>query len=526
MSDTSSEESSSEEEDEGELATEALDSEIIATINAIKTKDPRVYDTSVKFYTDADSEAGATSKVAKEKPMHLRDYHRQNLLNGVHGEDVDEQPLTYNEEQERLKESVVAQMHAAAQDSDASESEEGFLKAKAKSKRPAKEPELDVDNADKDPELFLSNFMASRAWAQQDERQLQPFESDDEEEDRKADEFEAAYNLRYEDPEKSNEKLQSHSRDIAAKYSVRREETNPRQRKREAEKAAKEAVRQERREEKARYRKLKIEEVEDKVRKIKQAAGIRTQDLQPEDWQRFVDEDWDDDKWDEEMQKRFGEEYYAEADVLSEDEEGSKKPKKPKFDDDIDIKDIVPDFEEEDERPDFSLSDEDAPKAKKPKQVNEEKKRQEKKERRIIEQLVDDQLQMDLDHALPKSSKSKSGFRYRETSPKTFGLTSRDILLADDSQLNQFAGLKKLAAFRDSERKRKDQKHLSKKNRLRQWRRDVFGNEEGLQDADLVPSQAKPLAVVDEDEDGGVNILTEGKSRKKRRGKKQKTAAV
>ncbi|KAJ2967193.1 hypothetical protein NQ176_g9782 [Zarea fungicola] len=57
-------------------------------------------------------------------------------------------------------------------------------------------------------------------------------------------------------------------------------------------------------------------------------------------------------------------------------------------------------------------------------------------------------------------------------------MTARDILLApSDKVLNEFAGLKKFATFREEEKKRKDRKHLGKKARLRQWRRDVFGQD-------------------------------------------------
>ena len=533
---SSSEESSSEEEDEGVLATEALDSEIIATIKAIRSKDPRVYDKDVQFYSQTDAPNGTDAEPKKpEKPLHLRDYHRQNLLNGANRSE-EQNVTTYDQEQEQLKNSVIAEMHAAADESDVSET--GFMVAKPKSKRAAKEEELDVENADKDPETFLSNFMSSRAWAYPNEsRQLQPFESDDEDEEQRAEEYEEAYNLRFEDPDKSNEKLKSHARDMAARYSVRRDEVNPRQRRRDAEKASKEATKQQMKDDKARLRKLRVEEVEDKVRKIKDAAGLRTKDLQPEDWQHFVHEDWDDSKWDDEMQKRFGESYYAEQESLEEDVDGenarSSKPSKPKFDDELDINDIIPDYVDEDANPDFELSDEDlnAVMAKKPtsqKKDKSDKKREAKKERRIIEQLVDDQLQMELEHALPKTSKSNSAFRYRETSPKSFGLNATDILLADDSQLNQFAGLKKLAAFRDAERKRKDQKHLGKKARLRQWRKDVFGREDGIDAAELVPSKNQITAGLEESdaEDGGVNIVDGEKKRKKRRKtKKQKATA-
>jgi protein KRI1 len=134
---------------------------------------------------------------------------------------------------------------------------------------------------------------------------------------------------------------------------------------------------------------------------------------------------------------------------------------------------------------------------------------------------VDDQLQLELNNSMPETSRSAS-FRYRETSPKSFGLTSRDILLADDKQLNEFAGLKKLAAFRDPDKKKKDLKHLGKKARLRKWRMDTFGNEEGLQASELIPKQdVEPSA---DEGDGGVDIRTKGKKKRRRnKHKKQKT---
>ena len=275
---------------------------------------------------------------------------------------------------------------------------------------------------------------------------------------------------------------------------------------------------------------MRIEEAEGKVRRIKRAAGLHTKDLQPEDWSRFVDEDWDDAKWEEEMRRRFGDDYYAEDDFESDQEgqpQAKRKQKKPKFDDDVDIKDIVPDYEDEDEQ-NFSLSDEDlaglddsaSNPITKHKKSKEDKQKEARKERRVIEQLVDDQLQLELEHSMPNSRSKSKGFRYRATSPQSFGLTSRDILMADDSSLNQFAGLKKLAAFRDADRKRKDQKHLGKKARLRKWRQDVFGNEEGLQANDLVPLKAGNQADVDADpEDGRVNIVTSGKKRRRRKNK-------
>ena len=552
--------SSEDEDDEGQLATAALDSEIIAALNAIKSKDPRIYDPSAKFYTEADEDDPAPAKEKKDKPMYLRDYHRENLLKGVQPDDATEQPLSYNQQQDQLKKSIVSDFHAAAEGEDSSNSDEegGLLLRKSKTEPPSTKnttAPLDVEQADKDPETFLSNFMASRAWVPTDHAELHPFESDDEEEEKRAEEFEEAWNMRFENPEKSNEKLSSYARDAAARYSVRREEKTGRQKKRDAEKAAKEAAKQELKADKARLKKLRMEEIEEKVKRIKRAAGLKTGDLMPEDWARFIHDDWDDAEWEEEMQKRFDDQYYAEKDDLSadsdaEEEENTaegptkrrKKPKKPKFDDDIDIKDIIPGFDEE-EAADFSLTEDDAdaetsttspanhtePKKSK-KQSRISRQKDSKKERRIIEQLVDDQLQLELDHALPTASRNKSvGFRYRETSPQSFGLTSRDILLADDSALNQFAGLKKLASWRDEEKKRKDRKHLGKKARLRKWRAETFGDEEGAEGKEFrYEGKGRTNGVAEEDdgdqEMGGVGIREGEKKKKGRRRKKAKIA--
>ena len=525
---------SEDEDDAGELVTEALDSEIFATLNAIRSKDPKVYDPKINFYTPIEDDAAEGNEDTKTaKPMFLRDYHREVLLNG-NGSTGQEEPLSYNQEQEALKKSIVAEMHAAA----SGDSEDDMLVAKEKPKRSTNSTaiELDVDNADKDPEEYLNKFMSARAWVPTERSRFQALESDDSEDDRRAEEFEEAYNLRFEDPAKSNEKLRTHDREIAAKYSVRREETNPRKKKRETEREKREREKQLLRDEKARLRKLRIEEVEEKVRRIKRAAGLKNEDIKPEDWANFVDEDWDDTQWEAEMQKRFGDDYYQAEDAASGedaeiDEKSKRKVKKPKFEDDIDIKDIIPDFISEEDA-DFSMSDEEADGQKPAKAVRDHKKEKEgrkkdsKKERRIIEQLVDNRLE--LDTALRSAPAKGNGFRYRDTSPTSFGLSMHDILMADDSQLNQFVGLKKLAAFRDPTKKQKDRKHLGKKARLRNWRKETFGDENGPRASELFASAKSGGDDAEEvngaGKDGRADIVEGARKKKRRRHKKAQTA--
>jgi protein KRI1 len=548
--------SDEDEDDEGFLATEALDAQISATLQAIRNKDPRVYDEKVTFYASIEEEDGERPPQKETKPMYLQDYHRENLLNGYVGtEENEEVPVlrTFAQEQDELKKTIVKEMHAAANgDRSSSEDEDGdeddgFLVPKTKpllSKdgiHPSKvaKVEVDVTVADKDPETFLSNFMAARAWVPTDGARFQPLESDDDDEEERAEKFEAAYNLRFEDPQGSNEILRSYARDVVAARSVRREEPKGRKKQRNTEHERKEAEKRQREEERARLRRLKIEEMEEKLQKIKKAAGLRGQTLKDEEWVKFLDEGWNDNTWEAEMNRRFGDDYYAQQEAGSEQDsepekaDGSfkkKKLKKPKWDDDIDITDIIPEFEDEEassKKPVFTLSDseseddEDEPSSaarkskssKERKQDKLAKKKAARLEHKKIEELVDSQLDLD-DAILPNNSKQPSLFRYRETSPTSFGLTARDILMAPDASLNQFAGLKKMATFRDAEKKRKDKRKLGKKARLREWRRETFGNEDGPEI--IFGGEARETAV----ENDGLNLL-EGKGKRKRSKKKR-----
>ncbi|KAK1990550.1 hypothetical protein LX36DRAFT_705182 [Colletotrichum falcatum] len=558
-SDADSSSSDETEDEEGFLATEDLDAQISATLSAIKNKDPRVLDKNFSFFSDAPNAAEPTPSKKKEKPMFLKDYHREKILAGGVGasddedEDAPPPPLqTYSQEQDALKKSIISEINRAAEPDDEDDfvqrkpgqevvrpedlGDEGIHPARAANVNPHKKKakkqitEDDIANADKDPELFLSNFMAARAWTEGGEHGWKAFESDEGEGDEGElyDKFEEAYNLRFEDPDKANQALKTYSREIVNARSVRKEAASSRKKQREAERERREAEKQQRREERARLRKLKLEEAEEKLKKIKHAAGLSGRELRDDEWLRFLNDAWDDDKWEDEMKRRFGEDYYAVAEGgdsgSDEDAEGGggggdgdeekrrkkkKKPRKPTWEDDIDIKDIVPDFKDDAELPPIALTDDEAAAAaeeegqddddddgrpsKKRKTTRDlkkerlEAKKAARAERAKLEALIDAKMDVDAAAAAagagaPRGGNGDAGhlpaFRYRETSPQSFGMTARDILLApSDAALNSFAGLKKLAAFRDEDKKRKDRKRLGKKARLRQWRREHFGPE-------------------------------------------------
>lgn len=579
-----------EEDDDAELADEEVDEEIENVLQAIRNKDPRIKDPNVKFFKDYNPEQdGAKGKEKEGKPMTLHDYQRERLLAGEMGDNDDEDvPVqTYQQEQDEMRKNLVGQMHATAADDAESEDnddeEDGMLVRKKKSKhedlptadtkskskkKKVKITEQDINEADKDPETYLSNFMAARAWLPTDGSRFQPLESDDSEDEKKAEEYEHLYNLRHEDPT-ANEKLKSFSRDVG-KYGVRRDEKTGRAKQREREKEMKEAAKREREEEKARLRKLKVEEAEEKVKRIKEAAGLRGKAIDLDEWRDVIEGDFDDDKWEQEMKRRFGEDYYAEDDAMSEDEDekagGSKsrKPKKPKFDDDIDINDIIPDFDAGD-KPNITLTDDEddeeggAPlppasdeemsnaeetsgkkrKTKKDRlQEKSDAKRAARKERAKIEEIIDSALP--LSHPTLASSAGShkapvTGFRYRETSPTSFGLSARDILFADDTALNSYAGLKKMAAFRDQEKKQRDKKKYSKKQRLKMWRKETFGTPDeptgGFERilgsfGEQVSTGANHVNLAAAEESGKSNGTGKEGTKKKKRSRKNKSSSA
>lgn len=526
-------ESSSESEDEdedGELVNEVVDAEISATLQAIRAKDPRIYAEDAKFYTALEqAEMNATAQTTKDKPLYLRDYHRQNLLNNgsqLNDEEEGGVQLPYVQEQEALKSTLVKEFGAADKDESGDSDEDEFLVKKTRSEAATtfRPPLPDPTTADQNPEHFLSNFFASRAWVSTDKTEFEPLESEDEEERTRAEEFEIAWNHRFEDPETSNKTLTSHSREIIAKYSVRREELTGRKKIREREKQKKLEEKKQRDEGKKRLKILKVAEMEEKLAKIKEAAGLKGKSVDVGEWADLLEGDWNDDEWNAQMQSRFGNDYYEEKDNLDLDEEEadeSGKVKKPKWEDDLDIKDLVPDFVDElDPLVDFVGSEKEDGGETILSTSKSDARRQAKRDRRILEALADQALPLDLEAG--ESTKDAIKFRYRETSPTSFGLTTLDILAADDAQLNQFVGLKKLAHHRPADRKEKDKKKLSKKARLRAWRKETFGNPEGPELTSIYKPPSAAESEMAEVQESQSNIIENGGNAKKRK-RKNKT---
>ncbi|KAM9916036.1 hypothetical protein OXX59_010258, partial [Metschnikowia pulcherrima] len=57
-------------------------------------------------------------------------------------------------------------------------------------------------------------------------------------------------------------------------------------------------------------------------------------------------------------------------------------------------------------------------------------------------------------------------FKYREVSPESFGLSTREIFLANDSDLNKLISIKKFAPYKPKEVALKDKRKYTKKKHL------------------------------------------------------------
>lgn len=470
--------SSSEEEDEfGELITEDVEEGINRVLQTIRENPEALLNKDVKFFKEVD--VNEPSKASSEKPIYLKDYHRMNLLSTGKEDDSGEKPFAIQQRED--KERLVAEIHGALDgDEEEGDSDGDFL---TKRKEVREVVPLDLPDPSVDENKFLQAFIDNKAWLptsidKKTGKALLPsygeIIEDDEEFDNDADKFETAYNFRFEDPNAAE--IVSYAR---TQNTLRRSEESSRKKQRESKITAKKEKEQKRESEISKIKTKRVKEVVSKFEQLKQALG---DDAESEALSRMlseqVDADFESDDWDKKMQEVFNEEFY------------SQDVSKPKWDNESENEDEdeEDDEEEANEKPnhDEDVDMTETPKISKSQQKRDEKrkKKQELQEiREKAQQLVEENIDMLLEkegasHLTKKDNDDAPKFRYREVSPDSFGLSSRDILLANDNDLNEYVGLKKLASFRDPEKKKKDHRKYAKKRRLREWRKSVFDNEE------------------------------------------------
>lgn len=488
LDDESDESSSSEEEDEyGDLATEKVDTGINNILDILRSNPNKLLDKDLKFFDNPEDD-DIPDQIRKEKPMYLKDYHRMNLLSGNYKND-DEDSETYNtvdgekpytvEQRDERNQLLSDINNAFSGDEQENEEEDDFLKKKDSSHKDVNEAHISLPDPNSNQEEFLNSFIGQRAWIPTEGDKvinLDKHGDDDEDFDNAVDDFENAYNFRYEDP--NSAEIISYARNQAT---LRRDKTNARKRKREMKSEEKQKEKQQKEEIIKKKETSKLNKAMDRLAQIKEAIGGDIDDLviQKVFGDSLLNEDFDDTDWDSKMAEIFNEQYYGEDDQKptwdNADIESDNNEEKVEQDDDVEQSEQDDDVEqaEQSEEPQQKKSKKDKLKEKKEaKRLKESLKEQAKalveaNKAKIIEEVEEEENR-------GRSTDDDMKFKYREVSPESFNLTTRDIFLADDKQLNSYLGIKRYAPYRPKEQRVKDRRKYKKKRPIEEWRREVF----------------------------------------------------
>ncbi|CAG0893188.1 unnamed protein product [Cyprideis torosa] len=492
----------------------AWDKGFFRALSALKEKDPRIYDSKVRFYDDEEAEPSKEKKKgdksSKKKKTTIKDYEREMVLagtaadpEGIEGSSNDRKRefKTYVEEQEELKRAF-----KTSDDSDSDDADNLLVERKRTAEEKQREDEafkewlkgekgVSVDSTTEkelaglkrhwnkkrldEGEAFLKDYILNERFREEDDDEVPDYDeivgdgndlSEDERIIEKQEAFEHKYNFRFEEPDQ--EFIKRYPRTVGSSL---RQEKKKRKEKRSEIKERKEKEKRKVREEVEHLKKLKKKEILEKIDKLREVSG------ESEGWeQRDVEGDFDPAEHDRRMKELFGDEYYGEDEANADE--------KPVFEYDEEIDGDIPDWDawtkergdtETAGNEDTTLKEEscdDDIGSEKGKDFRQEilKSTQTKRKKRRRKGVLAKVLEKEKPAFDPERHKDfqkyfdeyyamdfedligdvKCRFKYRQVLPNDFGLSVNEILAAEDKELNKWASLKKTCQYRtDSEEK-------------------------------------------------------------------------
>ena len=488
------------EDDYGELLTENVEKLIQQVLETIKTDPKKLLDPETKFFDD---DGAVVEKKAGDKPIYLKDYHRMNLLSGDYKADNDneygtvdgEKPYAVVEREERDK--LLADINDAFENEEDDEGD--FMTKKEAKKSGPEDAPVQLPDLKAHPEDFLLSFLSNEAWIPKKNDKvidLDEIDKDDEQDfDDAVEDFEKAFNFRYEDP--NSAEIVSYARTQA---SLRRGKTNSRRRARDKKNAIKEQEKHEIEQALQKKKNSKINKVMDRLNKIKEAVGDDVSDevIERVFGDSLLNDDFDDADWDSRMSEIFNEQYYGsemtkpewgdDDDIMAEFHAQKSEENEDEENELVDVgeeEEEDDDAEEEESKASSSGSGEDGKQRKSKKDKIKEKslaKKDKKSLKEKAQKLVEAnalKLKEEVEEERGRSRGDEIQFKYREVSPESFGLSTREIFLANDLDLNKLISIKKFAPYKPKEVALKDKRKYTKKKHLQQWRHEVFKNKEG-----------------------------------------------
>ncbi|XP_036446122.1 protein KRI1 homolog [Colossoma macropomum] len=379
------------------------------------------------------------------------------------------------------------------------------------------DPKLD------EKESFLRDYILNKGYLDEDEERIPTYDElmqedveDSEEEGesflQKQEDFERHYNFRFEEP--GAQQIKTYPRKIATSV---RSKDDRRKKKREEVRERKEKEKERKRQQLKELKNLKRAEIMEKLKTLQKVTGNEQLAFSEMD----LEGDFDPQQHDQLMQKCFGDEYY-----------GENEEEKPQFDDEDDeeleghwnwdtwtgevkeeFEDEEGEYEEEEyegeqesfqpncEDPDFIMdadydpSQQPLSKKKKRKELRKKKNKDDaplmgKKRKKphfaevltkskpafdpqekTFEQYLDEYYKLDYEDIVDDLP---CRFRYRQVVPNDFGLTTDEVLQADEKELNRWCSLRKTCMFRTEREEVRDVKNYQIKAQNVRKKKQVF----------------------------------------------------
>ncbi|XP_077476049.1 protein KRI1 homolog [Stigmatopora argus] len=378
------------------------------------------------------------------------------------------------------------------------------------------DPELDEE------ECFLRDYVLNKRYKDdddQDDERIPTYEEvveDDSEEEEETflvrqENFERGYNFRFEEPDA--ERIKTYPRTIAT--SVRTKDDR-RKCKREEVTERKEMMKQQKRENLKQMKNLKRNEIMEKLKKLQQLTGNDDLAFNPADLQG----DFDSQHHDQLMQKFFDEKYY-----------GEQEDDKPQFEDDDEVEEhwnwdtwTGKEQEEYNDEEDYDASEPhcddqdfimDADYDPSQHVSKKQKKKMMKKadiplmgnkkkkchfaevlskdkpvfdpQVKSFEEYLDEYYKLDYEDIIDDLP---CRFRYRQVLANNFGLSTDEILGADDQELNKWCALKKACMFRSDQEEKKDLKNYKIKSKNVKKKRQILHSVYSEKDTEGAPAKA------------------------------------
>ncbi|KAL6142993.1 hypothetical protein ACLB2K_061268 [Fragaria x ananassa] len=478
------------------------------------------------------------TKKKKKKKVYLKDVVANHLLeDGAELPEDDDRnfPKSYNEEQEQIRREF---LEAAAKEEDDDEGE--ILRLKDGSNAVGDEADEEFDKKldeyfgqDLDENArFLRDFFKNKMWLDKGSQGRGGVEvreedlemvSEDEMEIEKQEEYE------YRFQENAGDQVLGHAREVEGSV---RKKVKARKEQRKSKEERMEIVRLEREEELRHLKNLKKKENDDRIKKIMKIAGIKEGEESLFD-PKELEHEFDPQEYDRMMKKAFNDEYYEDddTDFCSDMGEDGGEMEKPDFDKEDELlglpkgwdgagsgdgflaarekilklkeetgldseeeeeeggKEEEEDGEEEEDKEEDGGEDEEEEE-----KLSEEGKQEKKRKLAILDrakkEMLDEYYKLDYEDTI---GDLKTRFRYAKIKPNRFGLTTAEVLMMDEKDLNQYVSLKKLAPYAEKEWKVPN----SKRNEMKKRAREIFAH--GKMDH---KKSSKRLKIIDDSKGG------------------------